>query len=65
MVSLRRMAGLALRHRLFLVFSAYLVAVAVPMVSLFLLVNAAYRELAVMQSRQSQISRLIAATDEA
>ena len=35
------------------------------MVSLFLLVNAAYRELAVMQSRQSQISRLIAATDDA
>ncbi len=59
------MAGLALRHRLFLFFSAYLIAVAVPMVSLFLLVNAAYRELAVMQSRQSQISRLIAATDEA
>lgn len=59
------MAGLALRHRLLLVFSAYLVAVAVPMVSLFLLANAAYRELAVMQSRQSQISRLIAATDDA
>ncbi len=35
------------------------------MVSLFLLVSAAYRELAVMQSRQSEISRLIAATDEA
>jgi HAMP domain-containing protein len=59
------MAGLPLRHRLFFVFSAYLVAVAVPMVSLFLLVNAAYRELAVMQSRQSQISRLMAVTDEA
>ena len=59
------MAGLALRQRFFLVFSAYLFAVALPMVSLFLFVNGAYRELAVMQSRQSEISRLMAATDEA
>ena len=65
MSSLRRTAGLALRQRFFLVFSAYLFAVALPMVSLFLFVNGAYRELAVMQSRQSEISRLMAATDEA
>jgi signal transduction histidine kinase len=35
------------------------------MASLFLLVNSAYRELASMQSRQAEISRLITVTDEA
>ncbi|MEI6387107.1 MAG: histidine kinase [Spirochaetota bacterium] len=65
MTAQRKWIRLALRHRLFLAFSGYLVAVAVPMAILFLVVSSAYRDLAAMQSRQSEISGLIAATDEA